>query len=282
MPSERNVTMQLNEYTRNLNAVRLERMLSLIGGSALLSYGIAKRKPMTLPLAIVGGGLVYHAVRGNRATVPEEWQHEKGQPSSRSVPYGHGVRVDKSVTINRSPEELYSFWRNLENLPRFMSHLRSVQPINRQLSHWVADAPGGTQVEWDAEIVNDVPNELIAWRSSPDSDIPNAGSVRFMPAPGGRGKYVNVELEYSPPGGPIGAAFAKLFGKEPSQTIGKELHRPKNLMETGQFPTVEGQPHGSRNVLSKFYSSKTEELYPTEEPYPTAGSESVQEEGLGI
>ncbi len=257
--------MQMNEYTQNLNAVRVERLLSLISGGALLSYGLVNRKPATLPLAIVGGGLVYHAVRGNRVNLPDELDSTKGVPTSASVPYGLGICVEESVTINKTPEEMYRFWRDLENLPRFMSHLKSVRVIDSTHSRWVARAPAGMQVEWDAEIINDIPNELIAWRSLPNSDIPNAGSVHFTPAPGGRGTQVKVELEYSPPGGKIGAAFAKLFGEDPSQTVSQDLHHLKELMEAGEVPTIEGQPHGSRNVLRKFAGSRQRELDLTEE-----------------
>ncbi len=221
----------MNEYTQGLNAVRVERLLSLIGGGILLSYGLVNRKPASLPLAIVGGGLVLHAVRGNRVNLPEEWDLAKGVPSSTSVPYGHGICVEESVTIDKTPEELYRFWRDLENLPRFMSHLKSVRVTDTTFSHWVAQAPAGMQVEWDAEIINDIPNELIGWRSLPNSDIPNAGSVHFSPAPGGRGTQVKVELEYSPPGGRVGAAFAKLFDEEPSHTILQDLVHLKESIE---------------------------------------------------
>ncbi len=255
--------MQMNVSARNLNAVRVERVLSLISGGALLSYGLFNRKPTRLPLAIVGGGLVYHAVRGNRVTLPEEWIGEKGVPSSTSVPYGHGICVEQAVTIAKSPEELYRFWRDLENLPRFMSHLKSVRVIDNTRSHWVAQAPVSMQVEWDAEIINDIPNELIGWRSTANSDIPNAGSVHFTQAPGGRGTHVKVELEYSPPGGVIGAVFAKLFGREPSQTVSQDLRRLKALMEAGEVPTASGQPHGSRNVLGKFAGSRAREFRPS-------------------
>ncbi len=251
--------MEMNQSARSLNAVRVERVLSLLSGGALLSYGLFNRKPTRLPLAIVGGGLVFHAVRGNRVNLPEEWMGEKGVPTSTSVPYGHGICIEEAVTIAKSPEELYRFWRDLENLPRFMSHLKSVRVIDNTRSHWVARAPVGMQVEWDAEIINDIPNELIGWRSIASSDIPNAGSVHFTPAPGGRGTHVKVELEYSPPGGAIGAAFAKLFGNEPSQTVSQDLLHLKQLMEAGEIATVAGQPHGSRNVLGRFTGTRARE-----------------------
>jgi uncharacterized membrane protein len=145
-----------------------------------------------------------------------------------------GVRVRQQITVRRSPQEIYSFWRNFENLPRFMAHLESVRVIDDRRSHWTAKAPAGAKVEWDAEIVEDRPNELIAWRALPQSDVPNEGSVRFVPAPGDQGTEIHVELRYEPPGGKLGAIVAKLFGEEPSQQVKGDLRRFKQVMEVGE------------------------------------------------
>lgn len=145
-----------------------------------------------------------------------------------------GVARVKSITINRSPEEVYRYWRNFENLPGFMSHLESVQIIDERRSHWVAKAPAGMKVEWDAEITEDRPNELIAWRSLEGADVKNSGSVRFAPAPTGRGTEVKVSILYNPPGGATGAGIAKLFGEEPEQQIKGDIYRFKQVMETGE------------------------------------------------
>jgi uncharacterized membrane protein len=144
------------------------------------------------------------------------------------------------MTINRSPQDLFNFWRNLENLPRFMRHLESVQNFG-QRSHWVARGPLGVRVEWDAEIYRERPNEMIAWRSLEGADVDNTGSVHFTPAPVGRGTEVRVVLKYDPPAGKAGAAVAKLFGKAPEQQIREDLRRFKQLMEAGEVPTTEGQ-----------------------------------------
>jgi Predicted integral membrane protein len=152
------------------------------------------------------------------------------------------VRV-KSITINRKPEEVYHFWRNFENLPRFMSHLESVHVIDERRSHWVAKAPAGMKVEWDAEITEDRPNELIAWRSLEGTDVENSGSVRFASAPGGRGTEVKVSILYNPPGGAIGAGIAKLFGEEPEQQIKGDLRRFKQVMETGEVVHSDASIH---------------------------------------
>jgi uncharacterized membrane protein len=149
------------------------------------------------------------------------------------------------VTISsKSPEELYHFWRNFENLPRFMKHVKHIQVIDNTRSHWIASAPMGASVEWDADIIKDEENRLIAWASVEGADIDNSGFVRFKPAPSGRGTEVKVAIEYNPPGGAVGDAIAKLFGEEPKQQIGDELSRFKMLMEAGEIATNEGQPSG--------------------------------------
>ena len=160
-----------------------------------------------------------------------------------SAPKERAIRVTKAITINRSPEEVYQFWHDFQNLPRFMEHLESVHVIDEKRSHWVAKAPAGTKVEWDAETIDDRPNELIAWRSLPGADVDNSGSVRFRPAPGGRGTEVRVEMQYEPPGGVIGSTIAKLFGEEPGQQVQEDLRRFKQVMETGEIVHSEASIH---------------------------------------
>jgi uncharacterized membrane protein len=155
------------------------------------------------------------------------------------------VQVRKSVTVNRSPDEVYQFWRNLENLPRFMIHVESVTVAADGRSHWVVKAPAGATVEWDAEIVEDQPGELIAWRAVSGSPIANGGSVRFAKAPADRGTEVRVQLEYDPPAGKAGALLAKLFGEEPRQQLTDDLRRFKQVMETGEVLRSDGSLEGA-------------------------------------
>jgi uncharacterized membrane protein len=145
-----------------------------------------------------------------------------------------GIRVSKAITVNASPEEAYTFWRNFENLPWFMAHLESVRVMDGRSSYWKARAPFGATVEWAAEITEDRPYELIAWQSLEGADVPNSGQVRFVPAPGRRGTEVHVDLTYDLPGGIIGATIAKLFGKEPSQQVDGDLRRFKQVLEVGE------------------------------------------------
>jgi len=151
-----------------------------------------------------------------------------------------GVRVEEAVTINKPIEEVYRFWRNFENFPRFMRHLESVRVLDERHSRWRANGPAGYSVQWDAEMVRDVEEEWIAWRSQPRSDVDNHGSVRFKRAPGARGTELRVQLEYHPPAGALGRGIAWLFGEEPDQQIREDLHRFKQLMETGEIALSEG------------------------------------------
>jgi uncharacterized membrane protein len=163
------------------------------------------------------------------------------------------ARVQKSVIVNKPAEELYRLWRDFEQLPRFMGHLVSVQKIDERRSHWVAKGPAGSQVEWDAEIINEHPNEMIAWRSLENADVDNAGSVRFEPATGGRGTIVRVEMEYRPPAGSTGAKLAKLLGEAPEKQIAVDLMRFRQWAETGEIARTEGQPAGRPRSTSRRY-----------------------------
>lgn len=156
---------------------------------------------------------------------------------------GRGIHVAESITIARSPEEVYRFWRNFENLPRFMEHLEAVQTLDDHRSHWRARAPAGTDVEWDAELIDDQPHRLIAWRSLEGADVPNSGVVRFIAAPGNQGTEVHVELSYDPPGGRAGALLAKLLGEEPQQQVASDLRRLKQVLEAGEVIKSDSSIH---------------------------------------
>ena len=164
------------------------------------------------------------------------------------------MQVTRAVTIYRSPSEVYEFWHQFENFPRFMYHLESVQDLGDGRSHWIARAPAGRTVEWDAEIVEDIPNQLIAWRSvGDDDDINNAGTVRFKPAPGSRGTEVHVQLDYEPPGGKLGSTIAKLLGgEEPNQQLFDDLRRLKQVLEVGEVVRSSAAPKGiGQGVLTQ-------------------------------
>jgi uncharacterized membrane protein len=215
------------------NVSDTERWGSLISGGALVLMGLKQGSLRGAITALAGGGLIYHGAKA-QTSIQEK------------VGISQSIKVEKTVTINKPAAELYRFWHNFENLPTFMKHIKFVKVIDNTRSHWIANAPMGASVEWDAEIINDQENKLIAWASVEGADIDNSGFVRFTPAPAGRGTEVKVVIEYNPPGGVIGAAIAKLFGEEPEQQAGDDLHRFKQLMEAGELATTEGQSFGRR------------------------------------
>lgn len=231
------------------NVSETERMASVIGGGTLIAWGLTRGKWDGLALAAVGGALAYRGATGH-CDVYQALGINTAKRTGRnvSVPYELGIRVDKTVTINKPAAEVYRFWRNLENLPKFMNNLDSVREIDNKQSHWVAKGPAGAQVEWRAEIINEKENELIGWRSLPGSQIANAGSVQFKAAPGDRGTVVKIELQYEPPGGALGKVFAKLVGQDPERQIDEDLRRLKQLLEAGEIPTVKGQTSGRRSA----------------------------------
>lgn len=245
--NQRNVGKQ-----KETNVGENERVLSGIGGGLLAAYGLLRGDVTGVGLALLGGGLVYRGATGHCAGYEALGINTAEKQNMTSVKASSGVRVDQAMTINAPVEEIYSFWRKFENLPKFMYHLESVKEIDEMRSHWKAKAPLGMTVEWDAEIISEIPNELISWRSVEGADVANAGSVRFLPSTGGRGTVVKVELRYEPPAGKLGAAVAWLTGEEPSVQVREDLRRFKQLMETGEIPTTEGQPAGRASSRTKY------------------------------
>jgi uncharacterized membrane protein len=216
-----------------------ERWGSLLTGGAMVLTGLSQRSLRGVLMAVAGGTLAYHGATSQKS-IQEKVIEATG--------IDKGLRVEKTVSIqNKSIEELYQFWHDFENLPTFMKHLKSVTLINETRSHWVASAPLGNSVEWDADIITDLPNHLISWASVPGADVENSGFVRFKAAPPGRGVEVKVVLEYRVPGGALTAAIASVFGENPEQQIGDDLRRFKMLMETGELATTEGQSCGRRS-----------------------------------
>lgn len=144
------------------------------------------------------------------------------------------IHIEKSVKIQRSPEDLYHFWRNFENLPQFMNHLESVQTLDETHSHWITKAPLGNHVEWDAQITDEQENQYIAWRSLEGTDVPNQGSVSFQSLAGAEGTEVKVTMDYDPPGGMVGAIVAAIFGENPERQLSEDLWRLKQEIELGR------------------------------------------------
>lgn len=170
---------------------------------------------------------------------------------TRGAPRLRTLRVVRTVAINRPPSECYAFWRDLENLPRFMRHVERVHRLDHARSRWVVRGPAGKRIAWDAEVVREERDRLIAWRSLEGADVDSTGAVEFTPRPGGRGTLVRVAMEYRPPAGVLGAAVAKLLGEAPDRQLKEDLRRLKQLLETGEVPTTEGQPAGPRGPVHR-------------------------------
>jgi len=249
IPSEKEPVM-----TAEVNVAGVERWASALGGAALAAYGVKQLKtehPLAgTMIAAAGGALI---ARGGTGHCPmyaaAGFTTANGHATRVALGGSRGVHVEEVVTINAPAEQLFGYWRNLSQLPTFMNHLISVQQMDYRRSHWVARAPAGRTVQWDAEIINEIPGELLGWRTLDGADVVSAGSVRFTPSTGGRGTDVRVRLQYEPPAGKVGATVAWLLGHEPSQTIREDLRRFKQLMETGEVPTTAGQSHGRQSIL---------------------------------
>jgi uncharacterized membrane protein len=219
-----------NAQKRHPRSFAALRWSALITGGALAFVGLSRRSRSGIVLAAAGGLL---SVLGARA--------------------GAGQReliARSSILLNCSPEEAYQFWSNFENLPLFMRHLESVKALDEHKSRWIAIGPLGKRVRWNAEIAFDRKNEVIAWRSLPDSDVYVDGVVKFKPAPANRGTLLTVVVVYQPPAGPIGNTLARILGKDPSFMMRQDLRRMKALIETGEIPTTEGQTHGPRSAVA--------------------------------
>jgi uncharacterized membrane protein len=223
------------------NLSETERWTSMIGGGALIMYGLSKKSFGGLLLAAIGGGFV---VRGKTAHCPVY----KRMGISTKEPVGTELMLEASATIYRSPEEVYRFYRDFDNLPRFMKHLESVTPLGGGRSRWVMRLPAGKVIEWDAQIVEEREYELIRWRSLEGADIQHHGQVRFEKAPGDRGTEVHVMWKYQPPGAGLGAIIGKLAQIYTSTTLKEELYRMKQILEAGEIATTEGQPSGREEL----------------------------------
>jgi uncharacterized membrane protein len=233
--------------------------MSVLAGGMLAAYGLKRREAPGVAAALAGAALVYrgatghcdvyHALGVNTTPNGERMRGtgriaDRHSDTRRQLGGPRGIHVEEAVTINKPIAEVYRFWRNFENLPQFMQHLVSVAGREEGIWHWVATAPAGRTVEWDARIINEIENKVIGWQSLDGSTVSTAGSVHFDDTE--HGTRVRVHLQYNPPGGRVGAAIARMFGEAPNQTVREDLRRFKQLMETGEIPTIEGQPSGRR------------------------------------
>lgn len=226
------VTMNTGNGGRGANRSAVQRWSAVLGGSALAIYGLTRRSPLGVAIAATGGAVAYLGAKPATLT-------------SRS-------EASSSVILNCPPEQAYRFWRDFENLPRFMRHLDNVSVLGDRRSRWRAIGPLGKEITWDAEIDQDRPNEFISWHSVPGSDVYVNGSVTFQAAPANRGTLLQVNMRLQPPGGRVGVKAAKMLGKDPEFLMKQDLRRLKALIETGEIPTTDGQSHGPRSATAAF------------------------------
>jgi uncharacterized membrane protein len=224
----------LRECCPGSNVGDVERMASVAVGGALMLMGLRGGLARMLLLEGLGGALVYRGVTGH-CHLYDALGIDR-TPSEAGVPARAGVRVEHSVRVDQPPAEVYAFWRKLDNLPRFMDHLRSVEERDDGTSIWVANAILGATVEWRARIINDQPDELIAWESLPGSGVETAGSVRFEPLDGGRATNLHVSLKYNPPLGRAGIALAAFLGDDGESKIRQSLDDVKYLLTASPAP----------------------------------------------
>lgn len=247
--------MRIQEpLSRRVNVGMAERAASLATGVGLLSYILVRRPKMTLPLGLEAGYMLYRGATGHCVFY-------QMLDINRSENGMGGIKVQRSLTINRPRDQLFRIWRNAENLPRFMKHLKSVKvdPTDNARSHWVVTGPLGRDIEWDSEIIEERENEYSAWSSLPGSIVESRGSIHFMDSPADRGTILYISMEYQPPAGSLGAAFAQLFGEGTSQQIRDDLRRFKQIMETGEVATVEGQTSGRNQNFEKSIAERQRE-----------------------
>lgn len=239
MTNEKSLTGILTNTDTNLN--QTERIVSGVLGGGLLAYGLKRGDSTGTALLVIGGILGLRGATGH-CQIKDLLNADSVKTNVQSWLSGK-IEVKKAITINKSPMELYAFWRNFENLPQFMNNLESVITVDDLRSYWKAKAPLGYTVEWQAEITDEILNEKIAWRSLEGADIPNSGSVEFRPTTN-RGTEVVVHITYEAPAGKFGLLAAKIFGEAPSQQISEDLRRFKSLMEAGLIMNIEGQTSG--------------------------------------
>jgi uncharacterized membrane protein len=228
------------DQTHQPSLDRLERWGALAVAAAMIGYGASRRTTSGWCLAASAAPLVYRGATGRWP--PGMNALVGGHRETREALSGpRGINLRESIRLECPVEEVYGFWRRFENLPTFMENIVSVTDLGGGRSHWVARGPADVPVEWDAEIINEIPNKVIGWKSLPGGDVVSAGSVNFDTARGDRSTQLTVSLQYAPPAGKLGSFVASLFGREPSQTIREDLRRLKQLLEAGEIARAAGR-----------------------------------------
>lgn len=225
---------RFNDSGKEINVAEPERWLSAVGGTGMVVYGLKTRGLLGLALGAIGGALVYRGVTGHCAGYSAMDINTADDEHPRAS-LDRGIKIEKSVFVAADQVTLFQYWRDLSNLPHVMRHLKSVTEMGDKRSRWIAKGPMDADVEWDAEIINENENELIAWRSLPGSMVSNAGSVRFTKDQTGAGTTIKVSLLYHPPAGRLGNWISSMLGENPGEQISQDLERFKRVAESGQL-----------------------------------------------
>jgi uncharacterized membrane protein len=241
------------------NNENLERAAYVIAGTFLAYYGVRKRSIWGVGLGLAGADLVRRGALGTGLLAPRSW-----------------TQIEGAVTIDKPGPEIYSFWRDFSNVPQFLPQLQSVKSTGPYTSHWTACLPKGKRLEWDAELTQDVENELIEWKSVPGSLIDHSGSVHFEDAPGGRGTVVRMELRYKVPGGRTLSAVAKALGANPNMFVTGTLRRLKSLLEVGQIATTTGQVRGKIPESTEKHDQERRVQHASENSFPASDAPAYQ------
>lgn len=222
------------DFASGVNVGDTERMISAVAGGAMLLFGLARGAFGGYALAGLGAALAYRGLSGHsvlyRLLGVDQSSHDVGR-----VQGNVGTRLERAVTVNTTPEAAYRAWRHLPNLAHFMSHVERVEEIDQVRSRWTVHTPAGMNVTWDADITNDVPNRVIAWRTVDTKVVEHAGSVTFDAAPDGRSTIVRVSMQYAPPAGALGHTLVSAFGADPQKQIEQDLVAFKRAMEAGEL-----------------------------------------------
>jgi uncharacterized membrane protein len=236
-----------SEARSQRNISENERILSAAAGAGLLALGLARRRLDGLLLGGLGGALIWRGYRGYCQCYAALGINTAERHPATAIPAKQGEKVERSITIRRSPEDLYRYWRNLENLARIMNNLERVDEYDPQRSHWVAKGPMRKQLQWDAEIHNERANEHIAWRSLPGGDIETAGSIHFKPSDQPGYTEVTLSMKYNPPAGKVGAQLANWIGDGLEQKLAEDLQRFKQIVEAEDATSSSGAPRAGRS-----------------------------------
>ena len=228
------------DRTSGPSVEQVRRWGALAAAAALIGYGVSRRSVPGLLLAASASPLAWRGLTGRWPAGLESLVSSSGE-TRHALSGPRGIYVRESIRLECPVDEVYRFWSRLENLPTFMRNLAEVTDLGGGRSHWVARGPGGVRVQWDARIINEIQNKVLAWKSLPGGDVVSAGSVTFEPARGSdTGTWLTVTLQYQPPAGKFGRLVAGAFGREPSQTIYEDLRRLKQLLEAREIARAAG------------------------------------------